>query len=62
MVQITTERFIAKGKNDKKFHLVQQHGGVLKRICTWHPITDAIIIGDKVTCENCQVRQHDKQW
>jgi len=62
MVEITAKRFIGKGKYDKKFHLVQKHYGTLKRICTWSTIETEIIIGDKITCENCKVRQYDADW
>lgn len=59
MAQITTKQFIGKGKYDKKFHLVKQHNGILKRICTWLPIEGQVIIGNEITCENCQLRQYD---
>jgi len=62
MVEITTKRFIGKGKYDKKYHMVERRNGILKRICTWLPIEVEIIIGDEVTCENCQVRQYDADW
>lgn len=57
-----TKRFIGKGKYDKKFHVVERGSGVLRRICTWRPVETQIIIGEEITCENCQVRQFDSDW
>jgi len=56
------ERFIGKGKYDKKFHLIEEHNGVPKRICTWLPVECEVVLGDKITCENCQIRQWDNDW
>lgn len=55
-------RFIGKGKYDKKFHLIQDDNGLLRRICVWQTVYGAIIKGEKITCENCQARQYDDEW
>jgi len=55
-------RFTGKGKYDKKFHVIQDDAGLLRRICNWRTGYKIIKQGDKVTCENCQVRQYDKVW
>ncbi len=55
-------RFIGKGKYDRKFHLLQDDGGLIRRICVWKTVYGVIIKGEKITCENCQVRQNDDVW
>jgi len=62
VVQITTKRFIGKGKYDKKFHILDNRDGIIWRICTWHPVQYGLIIGKEVTCQNCQLRQYDDSW
>ena len=52
-------RFIGKGKYDKKFHLLQIHVGIPKRICNWQRIEGVVVEGNNITCENCLVRQYD---
>jgi len=56
------KRFVGKGMYDRKFHLLEEHGGVPKRLCTWRPIQDTLIRGEIVTCENCLLRQFDDDW
>lgn len=55
-------RFIGKGKYDKKYHLIQDDDGLLRRICNWKTGYKIIRKGNKITCENCQVRQYDSIW
>ncbi|KKM81339.1 hypothetical protein LCGC14_1330860 [marine sediment metagenome] len=62
MVQITTKRFIGKSKYDKKFHLLDNRDGVIRRICNWWPVEDGVIIGKEITCQNCEIRQYDDEW
>jgi len=58
MLQITTKRFIGKGKYDKKYHVIDNRDGVLRRICDWRPPQYGVIIGKEITCENCKIRQY----
>ena len=62
MVEITTKRFIGKGKYDKKFHMLDSRNGVIRRICTWLPVQCGVIISKEITCQNCEIRQHDNVW
>lgn len=62
MIQITTKRFIGKGKYDKKFHILDSENGVIRRICDWRQIKTGVIIGRELTCQNCQIRQYDDLW